>query len=60
MTYADFKDLPRSVVSEKVLRNKAFNISKNSKYDGYQRGLTSMVYNFFYRKSSGGAVTHAQ
>ena len=31
----------------KVLRGKAFNIAKNSKYDGYQRELASMVYKFF-------------
>ena len=47
MTYADFTDLARTAVSDKVLRNKAFSISKNSKNGGYQRGLTSMVYNFF-------------
>ena len=34
-------------VSDKILRAKAFNIAKNSKCDGYQRGLASMVYKFF-------------
>ena len=38
---------------DKVLRDKAFNIAKNPKYDRYQRGLTSMVYNFFDKMSSG-------
>ena len=47
MAYGDFKDLPRRTASDKVLRDRAFNISKNPKYDGYQRGLTSMVYKFF-------------
>ena len=39
-----FKDLKRITASHKSLRNKAFNITKNPKYDGYQRGLVSMVY----------------
>ena len=47
MAYGDFKDLARRTASDKVLRNKAFNIGKNPKYDGYQRGLASVVYNFF-------------
>ena len=33
--------------ADKILRDKAFNIAKDSKNDGYQRGLASMVYNFF-------------
>ena len=44
MTCGDIKDLPRRTAADKVLRNKAFNIVKNSKYDGYQPGLISMVY----------------
>ena len=46
MAYRDFKDLPRGTASDKVLCNKAFNIAKNPKYDGYQRGLPSVVYIF--------------
>ena len=38
MAYGDFKDLAKRAASDKVLRNKAFNIAKNPKYDGYQRG----------------------
>ena len=45
--YGDFKDLARRTASDKNLRDKAFNIARNPKYDGYQRGLASMVYNFF-------------
>ena len=52
MAYGDFKDLKRRTASDKVLRDKAFNIAKNPKYDGYQRGLASMVYKFFDKKSS--------
>ena len=51
MAYGDFKDLARRTASDKVLRDKAFNIAKNPKYDGYQRGLASMFYKFFDKKS---------
>ena len=43
MAYEDFKDLVRKTASDKFLRDKAFNIAKNPKYDRYQRGLASMV-----------------
>ena len=43
MAYGYFKDLARREATDKVLRNKAFNIAKDPKYDGYQRGLASMV-----------------
>ena len=56
MAYGDFKDLARRTASDKVLRDKAFNIAKNPKYDGYQRGLASMVYKFFDKKSKGSGV----
>ena len=56
MAYEDFKDLPKRAVSDKVLRDKAFNISKNPRYDEYQRGLASMVYKFFNKKLKGGGV----
>ena len=53
MAYGDFKDLKRWIFSDKVLRDKAFKIAKNPKYDGYQRGLASMVYKCFDKKSTG-------
>ena len=56
MAYGDFKDLARRTASDKILRDKAFNIAKNPKYDGYQRGLASMVYKFFDKKSAGSGV----
>ena len=56
LAYWDFKDLARRRASDKVLRDKAFNIAKNTKYDGYQRGLASMVYRFFNKKSKGSGV----
>ena len=49
MAYGDFKNSARRTASDKVLRDEAFNIVKNPKYDGYQRGLASMVYKFLYR-----------
>ena len=39
MAYGDFKDLAKRTAADKVLKNKAFNIVKNPKYDGYQRRL---------------------
>ena len=47
MAYGDFKDLPQRTASDKVLRDKAFSIAKNPKYEGYQRGLASMIYKFY-------------
>ena len=57
MAYGDFKGLKRTF-SDKVLRDKAFNIAKNPKYDGYQRGLASMVYNFSDKKSKGSGIAN--
>ena len=56
MVYGDFKDLTRRISSDKILRDIAFNIAKNPKYDGYQRGHASVVYKFFDKKASGGTV----
>ena len=56
MTYGDFKDLKRRTAFDNILRDKAFNIAKNPRSDGYQRGLTSMAYMFFDKKSTGGGV----
>ena len=52
MAYRDFKDSARRTASDKVLRDKAFEIAKNSKFDGYQRGLASAIYKFFDKKSA--------
>ena len=61
MVYGDFKDTPGRAASDKVLRDKTFNIHKNSKYNRYERGLALMVYEFFDEKfpgtnTSGGTV----
>ena len=53
MAYGKSKDLvKRNKVKDKVLRNKAFKIGSDPKYDGYQRGLASMVYQFFDKISA--------
>ena len=52
----DFKNLSWRTASNKILRDKAFNIVKNPKCHGYQRGLPSMVCKFFDKTSAGGAV----
>ena len=57
MAYGDFKDLKKRTAAYKVLRDKAFNIAKKPRYDGHQRGLTSMVYKFFDKKTKGSGVT---
>ena len=57
MTYGDYKDLAERTASDKILGDKAFNIAKNPKYDGYQRSLASMVYNFFLVKSPQAVVS---
>ena len=53
MDYGGFKDLTRRTASNKIFHDKAFDIAKNTKYDGYQRGLGSMVSKFFNKKTSG-------
>ena len=52
--YADHKDFINRTKSDKALRDKAYDIASNSEYDGYQRGLASMVYKFFDKKSTAG------
>ena len=49
--YADHKDLINRTEADKVLRDKAYDIVSNPEYDGYQRGLASMVYKFFDKKA---------
>ena len=52
MAYGNFIDLARRTASDKVLRNKGFNIAENLKYDEYQKGLAAVVYTFFDKKST--------
>ena len=57
MAYGDFKDLAKRTASDKVLRDRAFHITKNPKNDVYQQDLASMVYKFFHKNSAGTDVT---
>ena len=50
--YADHKDLINRTEADKVLKDKAYDIASNPEYDGYQRGLASMVYKFFDKKAT--------
>ena len=54
--YADQKDLINTTEADKVLRDKVYDIASNPKYDGFQRGLASMVYKFFDKKSMGSGM----
>ena len=54
--HADHKDLINRTKSDKVLRVKAYNIASNPEYDGYHRGLASMVYKCFDKKSMGSGI----
>ena len=56
MVYGKSKDLVKRTQSDKVLKDKTFEIASNPKYNGYQRGLLSMVYKFFDKKSKGRGI----
>ena len=56
LAYGDFKDLKRRTQSDKVLKDKVFEIARNPQYDRYQRGLASMAYKFFDKKSKGAGI----
>ena len=56
MGYGKHKDLKRRIQSDKVLKDKACAIANNPKYDGYRRGLASVVYDFFDKKSKGSGI----
>ena len=58
MAYGDFKDLTKRTAADKVLRDKAFKIVSDQKYDEYQRGLASMVYKVFDKKSQGSGLVN--
>ena len=58
MAYGKSKHLAKRTQSDKILRDKAFKIASDPKYDGYQRGLASMVYKFSDKKSSGGSIAN--
>ena len=57
---SDCKDLAERTTSDKILKDKAYEIARNHNYDGYQRGLASMVYNFFDKKTGSGATVKSK
>ena len=59
MAYGKSKDLAKRTQSDKILRDKALKIASDPKYDGYQRGLASIVNKFFDKKSSGSGVNES-
>ena len=58
MAYGDFKDIKRRTASDKILRDKAFSIAKNPKYDGYRRGLASRFIKFLIKRRKGAVLTY--
>ena len=60
MAYGKSNDLAKRTQSDKFLRDKAFKIASDPKYDGYQKGLASVVYKFFDKKSNGIGVATEQ
>ena len=56
MAYGKYKDLERRTQSDKVLKEKAFEIANNPKHEEYQRGLASMVYKIFDKKRKGSGI----
>ena len=60
MAYGDFKDLAKRTAADNVLRDKAFDIAKDPKYDGYQRGLAAMFYKFLDKTTAGRGIKSMQ
>ena len=58
--YYDGKDLAKGSISDKVLKDRAYEIAINRKYDGYPRALASMVYKFFDKKTGSGIGVNEQ
>ena len=58
MAYGKSKDLVKRTQSDKVLIDKASKIASDPKYDGYQRGSTSMVYKFFDKKQKRSGISN--
>ena len=52
--YSDSKDLTKITISDKILKDSAYEITRSRRYDGYQRALASIVYKFFDKKTASG------
>ena len=59
-TYSDSKDLAKRTISDKILKDRAYEIARNHGCDGYQRTLASMVYKFFNKKTGSGINVNKQ
>ena len=60
VAYSDSKDLAKRTISDKILKDRAYEIARNHEYDGYQRALASMVYKFFDKKTGLGVSANEQ
>ena len=58
--YFDSKDLAKRTISDKILKDRAYELAINPKYDGYQIGLTSIVYKFFENRTGSGASVNSE
>ena len=58
--YSDSKDLAKRTISDKILKDRAYEIARNRGYGGYQRSLASMVYKFFDKKRGSGVTVNEQ
>ena len=54
--YSNSKDLAKRTVSDNIMKDTAYGIGRNPKFDGYQRTLAGMIYKFFYKKTGSGAI----
>ena len=59
-TYSDSKDLAKITILDKIFKDRAYEIARNCKYDGYQRALASMVYKCFDKKTGSGVNVNEQ
>ena len=57
--YSNNKDFVKRTISDKILRDRAYEIARNRKYDGYQRALASMVYKFFDKETGSGVSVYS-
>ena len=58
--YSDYRDLAKRTISDKIFKDRAYEIAKNRVYDGYQRALASMVYKFVDKKTGSGISVNKQ
>ena len=56
MDYGKSKDLIKRTQSDTILKDKAFRIASDPKYNAYQKGLASVLYKFSDKKSRGNGI----